>query len=67
MVNYQISILGKSSKSINFDLMTCKNNIDMTEVEKEGIFLLSEENEKFREEILNFKPHELLVKTDYEK
>ena len=47
--------------------MTCKNNIDMTEVEKEGIFLLSEENEKFREEILDFKPHELLVKTDYEK
>lgn len=47
--------------------MTCKNNNDMTEVEKEGIFLLSEENEKFREEILNFNPHELLVQTDYEK
>ena len=47
--------------------MTCKNNIDMTEVKKEGIFLLSEENEKFREEILNFNPHELLVKTDCKK
>ena len=44
-----------------------ENNIDMTEVEKEDISLLSEENEKFREEILNFKPHELLVKTDYKK
>jgi hypothetical protein len=47
--------------------MICENNIDMTEVEKESIFLLSEENEKFREEILNFKPHELLVKIGCEK
>ena len=44
-----------------------KNNIDMIEVEKDEIFFLSEENEKFREEILNFKPHELLVKIDCEK
>ena len=47
--------------------MICENNIDMTEVEKESYFLLSEENEKFREEILNFRPHELLVKIDYVK
>jgi hypothetical protein len=47
--------------------MICENNIDMIEVEKEGISLLSEENEKFREEILNFKPHELLVKIDCKK
>ena len=47
--------------------MIYENNIDMIEVEKEGISLLSEENEKFREEILNFNPHELLVQTDYEK
>ena len=44
-----------------------ENNIDMTEVEKESISLLSEENEKFREEILNFRPHELLAKIDYVK
>ena len=47
--------------------MTCKNNIDMTEVEKEGIFLLSEENEKFREKIMSFRPNELFVKIDYIK
>jgi hypothetical protein len=46
---------------------TVKNNIDMIEVENDGIFFLSEENEKFREEILNFKPHELLVKVNCEK
>ena len=44
-----------------------KNNIDMIEVENDGIFFLSEENEKFREEILNFKPYELLVKVNCEK
>lgn len=44
-----------------------KNNIDMIEVENDGIFFLSEENEKFREEILNFNPHELLVKVNCEK
>lgn len=47
--------------------MICENNIDMTEVEKESIFLLSEENEKFREKIMNFRSHELLVKIDYIK
>ena len=47
--------------------MIYENNIDMIEVEKEDISLLSEENEKFREEILNFKSHELLVKIDYIK
>lgn len=47
--------------------MICENNIDMTEVEKESIFLLSEENEKFREEIMYFRPYELLVKIDYVK
>jgi hypothetical protein len=46
---------------------TVKNNIDMIEVENDGIFFLSEENEKFREEILNFKPYELLVKVNCEK
>ena len=46
---------------------TVKNNIDMIEVENDGIFFLSEENEKFREEILNFNPHELLVKVNCEK
>ena len=47
--------------------MICENNIDMTEVEKESISLLSEENEIFREEIMNFRPYELLVKIDYIK
>lgn len=47
--------------------MICENNIDMTEVEKESIFLLSEENEKFREKIMNFRSNELLVKIDYIK
>lgn len=46
---------------------TVKNHIDMIEVEKVEIFFLSEENEKFRGEILNFNPHELLVKIDCEK
>ena len=47
--------------------MICENNIDMTEVEKESIFFLSEENEKFREKIMNFRSNELLVKIDYIK
>jgi hypothetical protein len=47
--------------------MICENNIDMTEVEKESIFLLSEENEKFREKIMNFRQNELFVKIDYIK
>lgn len=47
--------------------MIRENNIDVAEVEKESISLLSEDNEKFREEILNFRPHELLVKIDYVK
>lgn len=46
---------------------TVKNNIDMIEVENDGIFFLREENEKFREEILNFRSHELLVKVNCEK
>ena len=36
-------------------------------VEQESIFLLSEENEKFRHEIMKFRPHELLVKISYVK
>ena len=47
--------------------MICENNIDMAEVEKESIFFLSEKNEKFRHEIMNFRPYELLVKIDYVK
>lgn len=47
--------------------MTCEHTIDMTEVEKEGIFLLSEENEKFREVILDFRPNELLANLNCKK
>jgi hypothetical protein len=47
--------------------MIRENNIHMTEVEKESISLLSEENEIFRDEILNFKSHELLVQINSEK
>ena len=47
--------------------MIRENNIDVAEVEKESISLLSEDNEKFREEILYFRLHELLVKIDYVK
>ena len=36
-------------------------------VEKESIFLLSEENEKFRHEILNFIPTELLANINCEE
>ena len=36
-------------------------------VEQESIFLLSEENEKFRHEILNFRPTELLTNINCEK
>ena len=36
-------------------------------VEQDSIFLLSEENEKFREKIMNFRPNELFVKIDYIK
>jgi hypothetical protein len=37
------------------------------EVEQDNIFFLSEENEIFRDEILNFKSHELLVQINSEK
>ena len=37
------------------------------EVEQDNIFFLSEENEIFRDEILNFKSHKLLVQINSEK
>jgi hypothetical protein len=37
------------------------------EVEQDNIFFLSEENEIFRDEILNFKSYELLVQINSEK
>ena len=37
------------------------------DVEQDGIFFLSEENEKFRHEILNFRPTELLSNINCEE